>query len=176
MSQSSQPLGSTSARLVSVRLKSANTQIFRALLSLASAALLIRVMGMLNQVVVTGRFGLGSAMDAYFVASLVPSLVALLISSAVEYSVIPGYIRVYSQQGKRQASKLFSTLLNILLVGTILLTLLLFIFRGQMVHFSAPSLDPLRAKLATDLTPFIFPALLLMVMINFLQSVLNAEA
>src|SRR5437868_2887527 len=105
----SQPLGTSSARLVAIRFKSANKHIIRAIFSLASAALLIRVMGMLNQIVVSGRFGLGEATDAYFVASLVPSLMALLISGTVEYSVIPVYIRVLSQHGRKQASKLFST-------------------------------------------------------------------
>src|SRR5437588_1697469 len=90
-----------------VLLKSANKHIFRALLSLASAALLIRVMGMFNQIVISARFGLGSATDAYFVASLVPLLIADLIAGAVEYSVIPVFIRIRSQQGRKQASKPF---------------------------------------------------------------------
>ena len=72
-----------------VILKSANTKIFRALLSIASAALLIRVMGMFNQVVITARFGEGAAMDAYFVASALPIMIAQLLSSAIEASVIP---------------------------------------------------------------------------------------
>ena len=170
-----QPTGTTSAHLVAVRLKSANRNIFRAVMSLASAALLLRVMGMLNQIVVTARFGLGAAMDAYFVASLVPSLLAQLIGSSVEYAVVPEYIRIRSQEGKKQASELFSTLLNIVLIGTILLMLAMFIFRYQIIRFSAPSLDPSRTALAVGLTPFIFPVLLLMVLISLLESILNAE-
>ncbi len=104
-----QPLGTTSARLVAVHLKSANRWIFRALLSLASAALLIRVAGLVNQVVVTARFGAGASMDAYFVASSVPLFVAQLITSASESSVIPVYARVRSGGNKEQASILFST-------------------------------------------------------------------
>jgi murein biosynthesis integral membrane protein MurJ len=172
----SQHTGTTSAYLASVRLKSAvNKRIFRALLSLASAALLIRVMGMFNQIVVSSRFGLGSATDAYFVASLVPSLLATLISSAVEYSVIPVYIRILSQRGRKQASKLFSTLLNILLVGTVLLTVVMFIFRSLMIRLSAPGLDSFSTQLATSLAPFIFPSLVLMVVISLLECTLNAE-
>src|SRR4051812_17132478 len=60
-------LGTTSAQLAAVRLKSANKHIFRALLSLSSAALLVRMFGMLNQIVVSSRFGAGATMDAYFV-------------------------------------------------------------------------------------------------------------
>ncbi len=72
MSQSSQSLGkdpeetdkvkslSTSVQMAAIQLKSANKYIFRALLSIASAALLIRVMGMFNQVIVSARFGAGA--------------------------------------------------------------------------------------------------------------------
>src|SRR2546425_12483185 len=109
MSRSSGPLSTTSARLIAVRLKSANKQIFRALLSLASAALLVRVFGMLNQIVVTGRFGAGAEMDAYFVAFSLPYLMGQLGSSAIEASVIPVYARVRLQR-KEEAFKLFSTL------------------------------------------------------------------
>src|ERR1700680_2755508 len=116
-----EPLGTSSAYLAVVRLKSPNKNIFRALMSLASAALLIRLMGLLYQIIATGRFGLGDAMDAYFVASLAPSLVAQLIGSAVEYSVVPVYTRVRSQEGRKRASELFSTLLNVLQIGTLLL-------------------------------------------------------
>ncbi len=141
------PVLTESAYMASVRLSSPNKNrnIFRALLSLASAALLIRLMGLVYQVIVTGRFGLGGEMDAYFVASLTPSLVAQLIAGTVEYSVVPVFIRVRSQEGRKKASELFSTLLNVLLVGTIVLMVLMFLFRSQVVFFSAPALDPFRS-------------------------------
>src|SRR5712692_8480931 len=167
-------LGTTSPRMAAMPAKSVHKQIFRALLTLSSAALLIRVMGMLNQIVVTRRFGAGATMDAYFVASTLPLLMANMLSTSVESSVIPVYARVRAQ-AKERASILFSTLLNLLLLGTALLTLVMLIFRAQLIHLSAPALDPLRTGLAVELAPFIFPALLLIVVIGFLEVILNAE-
>ena len=158
-----------------VRRKSVNIQIFRALLSIASAALLIRVMGMANQVVVSAHFGVGATMDAYFVASLLPITIADLVVGTIQNSVIPTYARVRTRGTIEQASVLFSTLLNLLLIGAILFSLLLFVFRRQMVYFSAPALNPSSMGLAVDLTPFILPALLLMTVIGFLESILNTE-
>src|SRR6266700_5610822 len=175
MAQSSQPLSTTNPSLVAVRLKSANKHIFRALLSLASAALLIRVMGMLNQVIVSAHFGAGAAMDAYFVAILLPITIAQLAVGAIENSVIPAYARIRTKGTKEQASALLSTLLNLLLIGASLLTLLMFIFRRQMIFLSAPALDPTRLQLAVDLTPFILPVLLLMIVIGFLECIFNTE-
>ncbi len=167
-------LSTTSPRTAVVPAKSVHKQIFRALLTLSSAALLLRVFGMLNQIVVTTRFGAGATMDAYFVASTLPILLATLLSTSVESSVIPVFTQVRAQ-GKVQASTLFSTLLNLLFLGTAMLTLVMLIFRDQLIHLSAPGLDPFRAALAGGLAPFIFPVLLLMVVISFLECILNAE-
>jgi murein biosynthesis integral membrane protein MurJ len=174
MSRSSGSLSTTSARLVAVRLKSANKQIFRALLSLSSAALLVRLFGMLNQIVVTARFGAGATMDAYFVAAALPLLIAQLAGSALESSVIPVYARVRAE-GKEQASGLFSSLLNLLVLGTALFTLFLFVFRSQLIHLTAPALDPYSLGLAVNLTPYIFPVLVLMVVISMMEDILNTE-
>src|SRR5438270_7213609 len=104
MSQSSQPLGTTGARIPSVRLKSANRQIVTALLSLASAALLIRVAGMVNQIVVSSRFGEGASMDGYFIASTIPILLAQIIEHPIQDAVIPIYTRVRTQETKERSS------------------------------------------------------------------------
>ena len=99
----SQPLSSTTARMAAVRLKSANKYIFRALLSLASANLLIRIMGLFNQVVVTASFGQGASMDAYYVATLLPTTLASLLASGLEASVIPVYSRVLTKEGRKKS-------------------------------------------------------------------------
>ena len=175
MSQNLQSLDITTGHLMAVRLKSANKHIFRALLSIASAALLIRVMGMINQIIVSARFGAEAPMDAYLVASLLPILIAELVVGTIEISVIPAYTRIRTTGTKKQASALLSTLLNLLLIGALVLTLLMFIFRQQMIFFSAPALDATRMGLAVGLIPFILPVLLLMIVIGFLESIFNAE-
>ncbi len=171
----SQPLGTTTGRLAAIRLKSANKYIFRALLSLASANLLIRVMGMLNQIVVTARFGQGASMDAYFVAAALPTLLAQLLASALEASVIPVYARVRTKDGRVAASRLFSTLLNILFITMVVVTIFMLVFRQQMVFFSAPSLKASSQELALGLTPYIFPVLIFMVLNSFMECLLNTE-
>src|SRR5436309_7059955 len=109
MTNESQPLkliGTTSARLVAVRLKSTHKQIFRALLSLSSAALLARVFGMLNQIVASSHFGADATMDAYFVVYTLPTVLAYLLIDSIEDAVIPIYARVRGQGNKEQASRI----------------------------------------------------------------------
>ncbi len=171
-----QSLSTASGSIIAVRLKSdTNKRIFRALLSLASAALLIRIMGLFTQVVITGRFGLGAQMDAYVVATTLPLFIAQLIVSAVEAAVIPVYTRVRMQGTKEQRSALFSTLLNLLIIVAVLLVVVMLIFSHQLIFLSAPSLRQAPAQLATYLTPFIFPTIAFTVVLGFLESILNSE-
>lgn len=165
----------TSMHLADIRLKTPNKYIFRALFSLASAALLTRIVGLLNQVIVTSRFGAGATMDAYFVASSVPLLLAGLLTGAMEASVIPVYTRVRSDGDKKQAIVLFSTMVNLLLIGSVLLLLVMLVFSRQLILVTAPGLDASRLGLADNLVPFIYPVLILMVLIGFLEDIFNAE-
>src|SRR5690349_7452292 len=107
----------TSAALMAVRVKAANKHIFRALLSLASATLLIRVVGLVQQIIITRQFGQTADMDAYYIASSIPVLLAPMLSGAIESAVIPVYMKIRTQGSSEEASRLFSTLFNILLLG-----------------------------------------------------------
>jgi murein biosynthesis integral membrane protein MurJ len=168
-------LGTTSGRLAAVRLKATNKQIFRALLSLASAALLTRVAGMLNQIVASSHFGAGSAMDAYFVVYTLTTVLAYLLVGGIEDAIVPVYAGVRAQGSKERASRVFSTVLNLFLLSTIVLTVLLIIFRRESISLTAPALDPLRAGVAANLAPFMYPVLVLMVMVGLLESIFNVE-
>lgn len=164
-----------SAKVAAIRVRAANKYIFRALLSLSSAALFVRVTGMLNQVVASKQFGAGAVMDGYFVAYTLPTVLAYLIIGAIEAAVIPVYSRARLQKSKEETSRLFSTILNLFMLSSLLLTVLLIIFHRQMVFLTAPALDQFRANTAADLALFMDPVLFLMVVVGLLESIFNVE-
>jgi murein biosynthesis integral membrane protein MurJ len=166
---------SSTGRLVAVQLRAANRHILRALFSLVSAALLLRIGGMVNQVVVSANFGAGGAMDAYFVAGTFPLLLVQLISSAIEAGVIPIYSQVRLRTDKEEVSRLFSTLLNSLILISVLLISLLLVFRWLFVLISAPGLDAARLSQAVALTPLLYLVVPLSLVIGLLECILNAE-
>jgi putative peptidoglycan lipid II flippase len=133
-----------------------NGHIARALLSLVSAALLLRAGGMLNQVIVSANFGAGAAMDAYFVATALPLLLVQLLTSALEAAVIPVYSRLRMHSGREGASRLLSTLINGLVLGTVLLVLILLALRQPLILLSAPGLDAGRLHQAVSLAPLLY--------------------
>lgn len=174
----SQQLHTTSARLIAVRIRSANKHIFRALLSLASANLLIRVIGLLNQIIVSAKFGQDQHMDAYYVAALIPTTLAPMLASSLEASVIPVYARLRTRGTREQISKLFSTLLNLLIIGCTIFTLVILIFKTPLLGLVDPGsqqTEPHAFVMAQDLAPFIFPVLGLMTINSFMECLLNAE-
>jgi murein biosynthesis integral membrane protein MurJ len=157
------------------RRRSANQLILHALVRIASAAVLVRVMGLVSQIAITARFGAGAVMDAYFVASTLPILVAVLLTGAIEASVIPVYVRLRNQRSPEHATAVFSTVVNLFLLGGAVLTLVMLLLRRQLLFLTAPALDPSRMELATQLALVVFPVLLLMVMTGLLECVLNTE-
>lgn len=165
----------TTGHMTAVQLRAANRHILRALLSLASAALLLRAGGMLNQIVVSANFGAGASMDAYFVAAAFPLLLVQLISSAIEAAVIPVYSRLRMHASEEEISRLFSTLLNGLILGVFPLSLLLLIARQPLVFLSAPGLDPVRLGQAVTLTPLLYLVVPLSLVLGLLECLLNAE-
>lgn len=165
----------TTGRMLALQLKTANRHILRALLSLASAALLLRVGGMLNQVVVSASFGASASMDAYFVAAAFPLLLVQLMSSAIEAAVIPVYSHLRMHASREELSRLFSTLLNLLVLVALPLTLLLLVLRQSFVLFTAPGLDAVRLALAVELTPLLYLVLPLSLLLGLLECILNAD-
>jgi putative peptidoglycan lipid II flippase len=147
----------------------------RALVSIASATLLIRVFGMGMQIVVTARFGLGPAMDSYFIAAAVPVLVAGALTYPLHASVVPVYVRVLGEGNRRAASSLFSTLLNVAVIASVLVMVLMLVFRREVILVSAPGADSALQSLAVGLAPVVFPSLVLTVVLGVFEAVLNAD-
>jgi murein biosynthesis integral membrane protein MurJ len=164
-----------SARLVAIRVKSANKNIFRALLSLSSANLLIRLMGLVNLIIVTARFGQGPQMDAYTIVSTLPILLGQLLGSSLESSIIPTYAALRAKGGKEKASRFFSTLLNLFIISAILLTAMMFLFREPLLRISAPGTDQGVLDQTIALAPVVFPVLIFVILSSYMECLLNAE-
>ncbi|GCE46800.1 murein biosynthesis integral membrane protein MurJ [Thermosporothrix hazakensis] len=170
----SQSTGTTSARLVAVRLKSANRNIFRALLSLASANLLSRMMGMVLLLVVTTIYGQGAELDAYYVASVVALLLPDLLSGSIESSIIPVYTKA-RLKGKEYASRLISTVFFLFIIGLIVCTGIMLLLRQPLIFLWGPGLKETTSQLAVSLAPWIFPVIITSTLSGYIECLVNAE-
>ncbi|MBV9228026.1 MAG: O-antigen ligase family protein [Chloroflexi bacterium] len=138
---------------------------------------MVRVAGLGMQTIVTYRYGLSSAMDAYTTVWLVVTTLAQLFAGGLEAGVIPVYART-RVKGKEEASRLFSTLLNLLIIILLLFTAVLFKFRNQLIIIGGPGLqksDPDAVPIGIALAPYLLPVLIFMTLNSFMECLLNAE-
>jgi putative peptidoglycan lipid II flippase len=91
----------------------------------------------IKDVVVAGVFGIGSTVDAFLIAFLLPTFIATIVGNSFNAALVPTYIEVREQAGQDAAHRLFS--------GTVLLSTLLLIIVTLVLAFLAPYLLPLLA-------------------------------
>lgn len=154
--------------------KSVNFRILIAIASLSGAALASRAFGVVNQVVISDRFGTTNATDAYFVTLALPILVTNLVVAAVSASTIPIYVRLTKAEQQREASEVLSTLINVVTIFLLLILALLLLFPRPALIVLAPGVSSETIDIGVTLAPYLFPTLLLNIFVGFLTSVLNA--
>lgn len=103
-------------------------------LILAVSALGSRLLGLIRDRLLAGRFGTGTLIDAYQISFLLPDFIYnLFIIGALSVSFLPVFLEVY-QKNKNKAWELSSSLLNLLIVFIIGILFLCFLFTPQIVN------------------------------------------
>lgn len=140
--------------------------------------LLSRVMGMARDLVVSHRFGAGSATDAWVQAFRIPNaLRRLTAEGSMTIAFIPIYVSVREQEGAGQARRFAQQVLGLVLFATALLTAAGMLLSPWITVAVAPGFlgDPEKYSLAVDLMRWTFPYLLLVSVVAWAMGVLNAE-
>jgi putative peptidoglycan lipid II flippase len=110
------------------RTQSANRRIFAAMLTVGSLTVVVKLVSMTKEMVVAHRFGVGDALDAYYIAYLLPAVAANIIAASFNAALIPTYVEVREREGPEAAQRLFSNVLAwsaaLLLTASALLGLL----------------------------------------------------
>ena len=153
---------------------SVNMRILAAVASLAGATLAARSLGIINQIAISGHFGAGEAMDAYFAALAPPTFISNILVGAIEAAVIPIYARLQKDGRERDASVVLSTLFNAITLVLGAVMALTLIFPQITIRVLAPGISSKTAGIAMTLAPLIFPTLLLNTLAGFITSILNA--
>jgi putative peptidoglycan lipid II flippase len=90
--------------------QSVNGRILTATLTVAIFASLVRVVSISKEMVIARIFGAGDALDAFYLALLVPGFLAGIVSSFGS-AFVPIYIQVGEEEGELSAKCLFSSIL-----------------------------------------------------------------
>jgi putative peptidoglycan lipid II flippase len=156
------------------RTQSANRRIFAAMLTVGSLTVVVKLVAMAKEMVVAHRFGVGDALDAYFIAYLLPSSAVSIIALSFNAALIPTYMEVREQEGPEAAQRLFS---NVIAWSTALL-LAASVLLGLLFPFALPALahgfPPNKLALTRSLFYIMLPTLMISGLATTWGAILNA--
>src|SRR5438128_12271246 len=91
--------------------RSVNRRIFAAMLTVGGLSLAVKIVSTLKEIVIAQQFGVGDALDAFLIASLVPSVAINVIAGSFNAALILTYVQVREQEGQEAAKRLCSSVL-----------------------------------------------------------------
>src|SRR6476660_9230768 len=137
--------------------------------------LLSRLTGFARDIMLAAILGAGPLADAFFVALRLPShFRAIFAEGAFNAAFVPAYAHLHGQS--QASAKLFADrIFTLLFSAQVVLLVLAWLFMPQVIAILAPGFsdDPVRGKLAIELTRITFPYLLLITLVTLYGGMLN---
>lgn len=141
------------------------------------AFVLSRVLGLVREAVIAGRFGTSDKYDAYVLAFGIPdTLFLLIIGGAVGSAFIPVFTGLMGKRRDEEAWRLASTLINASVVLLSLGCVLMGIFAPELVGWIiAPGRPPEQRELVVELTRILLLSPLFLGLGGWAMGILNAR-
>ena len=137
--------------------------------------LLSRLTGFARDIMLAAILGAGPMADAFFVALRLPNhFRAIFAEGAFNAAFVPAYAHLHGQS--QASAKLFADrIFTLLFSAQLVLLVLALVFMPQVIGILAPGFsdDPVRGKLAIELTRITFPYLLLITLVTLYGGMLN---
>jgi len=147
--------------------------VFSAAFILALTALLSRILGLVRDRLLAGRFGAGDELDVYFAAFRLPDLIySILIMGAVSSAFIPIFAQ-YFNKDEKDAWHLVNGLLGFVFLFLILLSVVFIILAPWAVSFIAPGFSGAKKEMTVALTRIMFFSPLFLGISSILSGVLQ---
>ena len=127
---------------------SANGRILRAAITVAGLACLVKIVSLAKEVLVARRFGAGDALDAFYVAVLLPGFLTGVVASSFNAAFIPTYIEIRERDGSVAAQRLFSGVSALGLAVLVVICLLLALSQRWLLPLLGSSFGPAKLELA----------------------------
>ncbi len=142
---------------------------------LGAASLISRLLGLVRDRVLAGRFGAGYELDIYYAAFRVPDLVySLLVLGAISAGFIPVFLGYLVEKERKKAWHLASSILNLLALLMVAVSLILIILAPRLVGLVAPGFSEEQLALAVKLTRVMFLSPILLGLSTVLGSILRS--
>jgi len=140
---------------------------------LAGSTLGSKVLGLLRDRVLAGKFGAGDELDMYYAAFRIPDMVySILILGAVSSAFIPVFSE-YLEKNKKEAWRMVNNVFTLAFVGLVVLSLIFILLSSFIVPLVAPGFEGEKLSLTIWLTRFMFLSPILFGISSILGGVLQ---
>lgn len=153
---------------------STNRQVFRAVATIAVLSSIAKLASVAKELLVARRFGIGSTIEAFLVAILIPMLAVNVVSGSFNIALIPTYITVRERDGKQAAQRLLSGVTVWSLMLLVLITVFILAVGGFYLPWIASGFNQRKLDLTLQLLWVVSPLIVLSGISNIWGAVLNA--
>jgi len=123
---------------------------------LGAASLVSRLLGLVRDRILAGKFGAGDELDIYYTAFRIPDLVySILVLGAITAGFIPVFIN-YLQKDRNNAWHLANSILNLIGISLIIVCFVLIIFAPWLIKLIAPGFSPEKISSTVELARIMF--------------------
>lgn len=132
---------------------------------LAISSLISKILGLIRDRLLAGRFGAGEELDIYFAAFRIPDFVyGILIAGGITVAFLPIFSEYFQKRIKESskeewpvgATEFTNNLLNCFLFLLVLVCLILAIFTPFIINFIIPGFSPANKAITIQLTRIMF--------------------
>jgi putative peptidoglycan lipid II flippase len=163
------------ARRIARFRQSVSGRILTAAIIVAGLASVVKAVSLAKEMFIARRFGAGDALDAFYVACLLPAFLSGIVGESFNAAFIPTYIEVREREGRQAAERLFSSAAVFNLALLVAVSLLLAMLQSWLLPLLGSGFGPSKLNL-TRLLFFISLASLSLSGLNTLwRATLNAD-
>ena len=152
-------------------------KVSRSLVSIASivalATLISKVFGLVREQMIAAAFGVGSVVDAYTYAYVIPGFLLILLGG-INGPFHSALVSVLAKQNKSEAAPLVETVTTLISIILLITTIILIIFAGTFIDILAPGLEEQTRVIAVQQLQIMAPLALLAGLIGIGFGTLNA--
>lgn len=114
---------------------------------MAASIFLSRILGIVREAVITGKFGSGTLTDAYFAAFQIPDLLFYLVAGgALSSAFIPVFSEYLHTDREDEAWHIFSSVATIMALIVTAFIVVAMVFTPQLVQITSPNYNPIHAQ------------------------------
>jgi putative peptidoglycan lipid II flippase len=154
--------------------QSANAKIFRAGMVVSSLGVVTTGATAIKELVIARYFGRNDAIDAFFIAYLLPSFIVTLIVGSLGSALIPVFVEARQRRGEAAAQELFSSVALLNVVALAILAALLGLLAPVYLPYVGSGFSPEKLRMTRELLGALLPFIVFSGTALCIISVLNA--